>query len=224
MRILIAEDERDLCSVLVKRLSAHGYGVDSCDNGEDALEYLAAAEYDAVVMDIMMPQKSGLEVLDTLRKQGDLTPVLLLTARDAIEDRVAGLDVGANDYLVKPFSLDELLARIRAMTRKTASSPTNTYMVVNLVVDCAARTVCRDGALIALSSREFSILEYMVRNQGIVLSREKIEMNVWNYEYEGSSNVVDVYIRNLRRKIDDSYAPKLIHTIRGSGYVLREEL
>ena len=222
MRVLIAEDEQDMNVILTKRLAAEGYGVDSCFDGEDALLYLAGAEYDAVILDIMMPKVNGLEVLRRIRAQKDTTPVLLLTARDAIEDRVQGLDAGANDYLVKPFSLEELLARIRAMMRKAANESTNSMTVANLMVDCGARTVFREGKLIPLSAREFSVLEYLVRNRGVVLTREKIETHVWNYAYEGGSNVVDVYIRTLRRKIDDDYTPKLIHTIRGSGYVLRE--
>lgn len=223
MRVLIAEDERDLNGILVKKLTKEGYGVDTCYDGEEATAYLAGAAYDAIVLDIMMPRRSGLEVLENLRAKGDLTPVLFLTARDAIEDRVKGLDSGANDYLVKPFSLEELMARIRAMTRKADNNPTNVYTLAGLMVDCKARTVQRDGEQIQLSSREFAILEYLIRNQGMVLSREQIETNVWNFDYAGGSNVVDVYIRNLRRKMDDDFKPKLIHTIRGSGYVLRED-
>lgn len=224
MRVLIAEDERDLNAILTKKLTKEGYGVDSCYDGEEALAYLAGTEYDAVVLDIMMPRYNGLEVLSLLREQGKLTPVIFLTARDAIEDRIKGLDAGANDYLVKPFSLDELLARIRAMTRKSDHNPTNIYTLLDLVVDCNAHTVSRAGEDISLSSREFAVLEYLIRNQNIVLSREQIETHVWNYDYAGGSNVVDVYIRNLRRKIDDASGVKLIHTIRGSGYVLRETL
>ena len=222
MRVLVAEDELDLNDVLVKKLKKEGYGVDTCYNGEEALEYMACAEYDAVVLDIMMPKRSGLEVLKTLRSQGKLTPVLFLTAKDAVEDRVKGLDAGANDYLVKPFSLEELMARIRAMTRKADNLPTNVLRLGGLELDCNARSVSRDGLAIALSAREFSILEYLMRNRGIVLSRQQIETHVWNYDYVGGSNVVDVYIRNLRRKVDDDFEPKVIHTIRGSGYVLRE--
>lgn len=222
MRILIAEDERDLNAILTKKLTKEGYGVDCCYDGEEALAYLDGAEYDAVVLDIMMPGRNGLEVLARLRARGKLTPVIFLTARDAIEDRIKGLDAGANDYLIKPFSLDELLARIRAMTRKADNSPTNIYTLRDLVVDCNARMVSRGGVPIPLSSREFAVLETLIRNQGVVLSREQIETHVWNYDYAGGSNVVDVYIRNLRRKIDDGADAKLIHTIRGSGYVLRE--
>lgn len=223
MRILVVEDERDMNAILVKKLSAEGYAADACYDGEEALDYLAQGEYDAVVLDIMLPKRDGLFVLQHMRQAGDLTPVILLTARDAIEDRVRGLDTGANDYLIKPFSLQELMARLRAATRQTARNPNNIYMLADLSVNCDTHTVQRGGQAIPLSAKEFSLLEYLIRNQDIVLSREKIEAHVWNFDYEGGSNIVDVYIRNLRRKLDDGFSPKLIHTIRGSGYVLREE-
>lgn len=223
MRILLAEDERDLNAILAKKLAKEGYGVDACYDGEEALACLASAAYDAIVLDIMMPKRSGLEVLAQLRAKGDLTPVLFLTARDAVEDRVKGLDAGANDYLIKPFSLEELMARIRAMTRQADNHPTNVFTLADLSLDCGGHAVLRAGNPIQLSAREFAILEYLIRNQGIVLSREQIENHVWNFDYVGGSNVVDVYIRNLRRKMDDGFEPKLLHTIRGSGYVLRED-
>lgn len=222
MRILVAEDETHLNQILVKTLEKNHYTVDSCMDGEAALDYLDLAEYDAVILDIMMPRKNGLDVLRQLRNGENRVPVLLLTARDSIQDRVAGLDAGADDYLVKPFSLDELLARIRVMLRRESGRQDQCYRVANLTVDCDARTVYRDNIAISLSSKEFSILEYLIANQGIVLTRDKIEQHIWNYDYEGGSNVVDVYIRYLRRKIDDGFSPKLIHTIRGTGYVLKE--
>lgn len=151
-------------------------------------------------------------------------PVLLLTALDSIEDRVTGLDAGADDYLIKPFALDELTARIRVMLRRASGHVSNCFTVANLKVDCDKRTVFRDETEIVLSSKEFAVLEYMIRNQGIVLTREKIEQHIWNYDYEGGSNVVNVYIRYLRKKIDDNFEPKLIHTVRGTGYVLRENV
>ena len=222
MRILLAEDEKNLNDIIVKTLKKEHYTIDACFNGEEALDYLRFAEYDAILLDIMMPQKSGLEVLKVLRKEGNNVPVLLLTAKDNIEDRVKGLDAGADDYLVKPFAIDELLARIRALLRRGSGRQDHRYSIANLVVDTDARTVYRDEKEISLSSKEFSILEYMICNQGIVLTRDKIEQHIWNYEYEGASNVVDVYIRYLTKKIDDNYSPKLIHTIRGTGYVLKE--
>lgn len=225
MRILVAEDERDLNALLKKRLERQQYSVDACMDGQEALDYLAVTEYDAVVLDIMMPKTNGLEVLKTIRKQGKSTPVLLLTAKDSVQDRVTGLDLGADDYLVKPFAFEELLARLRVMLRKStaALSNTNIIEIANLKVDLNTHKVYRDDQEIELSNKEFSILRYLSINRGVVLSREKIEEHIWNYDYAGSSNVVDVYIRYLRRKIDDNYEPKLIRTVRGAGYVLREK-
>lgn len=225
MRILIAEDERDLNDLLKKRLEKQQYSVDACYDGQEALDYLEVTEYAAVILDIMMPKADGLTVLKSIRKKKKNIPVLLLTAKDSIEDRVIGLDLGADDYLVKPFAFEELLARIRVMIRKSASggAQTNIIEIADLTVDLNTRKVLRAGNEIELSSKEFSILRYLALNQGIVLSREKIEQNIWNYDYMGSSNVIDVYIRYLRRKIDAPFEKKLIHTVRGVGYVLREE-
>ena len=175
------------------------------------------------MLDIMMPKKSGLEVLRALRKKGRQTPVLLLTAKDSIEDRVDGLDAGADDYLVKPFAFEELMARIRVMLRKKSGQSSNLLSVGDLTLDLGTHTVVRDGQPISLSSREFALLRYLVMNQGMILSRDQIEQHIWNYDYEGSSNMIDVYIRYLRKKIDDPFEKKLIHTVRGAGYVLREE-
>lgn len=222
MRILIAEDEKSLNNVIAKTLTKNGYSVDSCFDGEEALDYLAGAEYDAAILDIMMPKLDGINVLKKLRSSGNAVPVLFLTAKDTVSDRVQGLDAGADDYLVKPFAFDELLARIRVLLRRNSGNTENVLRAANLTVDLNTRMVFRDSTAITLSSKEFAILEYMVRNQGIVLTREKIEQHIWNYDYEGSSNVIDVYIRYLRKKIDDSYTPKLIHTVRGAGYVLKE--
>ncbi len=223
MRILVVEDQPDLNDVITKKLTSEHYTVDSCADGNDALHFIGGAEYDAILLDVMLPGRSGLEVLRTLRGRGDKTPVLLLTARDGIEDRVTGLDAGADDYLVKPFAFDELLARIRALLRRSADSASNVFALADLTVDCNTREVTRAGVAIPLSSKEFAILEYLVRNKGIVLTRDKISQHIWNYDYEGGSNVIDVYIRYLRRKIDDGFQQKLIHTVRGAGYVLREE-
>jgi len=222
MRILIAEDERDLNSVLCKRLRAEGYAVDACFDGAQALDYLESADYDAAVLDIMMPKMDGLEALRRLRAGGRATPVLLLTAKDAVADRVRGLDGGANDYLVKPFAFDELLARIRVLLREKHGGATNVLALADLSMDCARGAVTRGGREISLSAREYALLEYLLRNRGIVLSREKIENHVWNFDFDGGTNVVDVYIRYLRKKIDDGFEPKLIHTVRGRGYVMRE--
>lgn len=223
MRILIAEDEKTLNATLKKRLEEQSYSVDACLDGQEALDYLDSAEYDVVLLDIMMPKKSGLEVLRALRKKGRQTPVLLLTAKDSIEDRVDGLDAGADDYLVKPFAFEELMARIRVMLRKKSGQSSNLLSVGDLTLDLGTHTVVRDGQPISLSSREFALLRYLVMNQGMILSRNQIEQHIWNYDYEGSSNMIDVYIRYLRKKIDDPFEKKLIHTVRGAGYVLREE-
>lgn len=222
MKILVVEDEADLREIMKKRLQKETYSVDVCEDGMEALEYLEAGEYDVVLLDVMLPKMSGLDVVRMMRKRKDKTKVLLLTAMDSIEDRVIGLDSGADDYLVKPFAFEELLARIRVMARRATDSISNIYQVANLSLDSKAHIVKRDDTVISLSSKEYSLLEYMMRNQGVVLSREKIEQNLWNFDYEGGSNVIDVYIRYLRRKIDQGYEPKLIHTVRGSGYVLRE--
>lgn len=222
MRILVVEDERDLNRVITKRLEKEGYSVDSCFNGEDALDYMETGEFDAVILDIMMPKMDGLEVVRLMRSRQNNTPVLFLTAKDSVADRVRGLDAGAEDYLVKPFAFDELLARIRVLIRKSAGTTTNIITVGDLSIDIASRRVERGGDIISLSSKEFDVLEYMALNKGIVLTREKIENHVWNFDYSGGTNVIDVYIRYLRKKIDDPYENKLIHTIRGKGYVMRE--
>ena len=224
MRILIAEDDMDLNQIIVKKLTAEGYAVDPCYDGEMALEYLEAAQYDAAVLDIMMPRLDGLEVVKNLRRRGNLTPVLFLTARDTVADKVKGLDMGANDYLVKPFSFDELMARIRVMTRTSVQNPTNQYVIADLMLDAESHQVFRAGQEIKLTAREFALLEYLLRNKGRVLSRQKIEDHVCNFDYDGGTNVVDVYITYLRKKIDDGYGTKLIHTVRGVGYLLKETI
>ena len=223
MRILFAEDERDLNHIITKKLTSQGYSVDSVYDGEEAIDILFYTDYDAVILDIMMPKADGFAVLRALRSKGKNTPVLFLTARDSVQDRVAGLDSGANDYLVKPFSVEELLARIRAMTRTAFGVSDSLLSVGDLTMDTAAKIVKRGGKEIPLSAKEYALLEYLMHNVGIVLSREKIENHIWNFDYEGGTNVVDVYIRYLRKKIDEEYDKKLIHTVRGRGYVLREE-
>ena len=221
MRILVVEDERDLNRVISKRLESEGYSVDRCFDGEEALDFIDVGEFDAIIMDIMMPRINGIEVLKQMRSRNNTTPVLLLTARDGIGDRVNGLDAGADDYLIKPFAFEELLARIRVMTRKASGNSTNVFSAADLTMDLNSHMVVRGDVNINLSVKEFEILEYLLRNKGIVLSREKIENHVWDFDYSGGTNVVDVYIRYLRKKIDDNFEPKLIHTVRGCGYVLR---
>ena len=223
MRILVVEDEVNLNDIIVKKLKLEHYGVDSCFDGKEALDYIFSAEYDVILLDIMLPKLDGFEVLKKIRNKNIKTPVLLLTARDGIEDRVQGLDFGADDYLVKPFAFDELLARIRVLLRRNTDNASNIFTLSNLTVNCNSHEVFRDNTSIKLSTREFTILEYMIRNKEKVLSREKIEQHIWDYNYEGGTNVVDVYIRYLRKKVDDNFSPKLIHTIRGIGYILKVE-
>ena len=224
MRILVVEDEKKINDIIVKTLKQEKYGVDSCFDGEEALDYIFSVEYDIILLDIMLPKKNGFEVMESMRKKGIKTPVLFLTARDQIEDRVKGLDLGADDYLVKPFAFEELLARIRVVLRKNSVSGEdsgNILKIANLTVDCNKHEVFRDEISIKLSAKEFSILEYMMRNKGRVVSKEKIEEHVWDFDYEGGSNIVEVYIKFLRKKIDNDFSPKLIHTIRRVGYILK---
>lgn len=222
MRILVAEDEKDMNRLISKRLKAENYSVDSCYNGKEVFDYLACAEYDGIILDIMMPVMDGIQVLKKLRAAGNQIPILLLTAKDSIQDRVMGLDAGADDYLVKPFAFEELLARVRVMLRKPAAIKSTTYTVGDLEVHVDTRKVFRQGKEITLSSKEYALLRYMAQNAGIVLSREKLEQHIWNYDFSGGSNVIDVYIRYLRKKIDEGFDKKLIHTVRGAGYVLKE--
>lgn len=222
MRILIAEDEQDLNYIITQKLTADGYSVDSCYDGKEAIDILSYTDYDAVILDINMPKADGFEVLKSLRDSNKNTPVLFLTARDSVSDRVKGLDSGANDYLIKPFSFDELSARLRAITRVSFGKTTNILSIDDLVMDCSAHTVKRGNSEINLSSKEYALLEYLLHNQGIVLSREKIENHIWNFDYEGGTNVVDVYISYLRKKIDGGHSTKLIHTIRCKGYVIKK--
>lgn len=222
MRILVAEDENELLEILVKRLKEEGYGVDGCGNGNDASYYLESTSYDLAILDIMMPGKDGLSVLKELRTAKNDLPVLLLTARDAVEDRVKGLDTGADDYLTKPFAFDELLARIRMLLRRRSADKSDVLAAGDLTMELSSHLVKRAGREIALSAREFSILEVLLRNKGAVLSRSQLESHVWDYDFEGGSNIVDVYVRYLRKKIDDGFETKLIQTVRGVGYTIRE--
>lgn len=224
MKLLIVEDEKNLCETIAKYMKQQGYTIDTCYSGSDALTYIEGTEYDAVVLDIMLPGIDGLTLLRTLRSRKILTPVLLLTARTTVEDKVSGLDSGADDYLTKPFSLEELSARIRVMIRRNGVERVdNTLTAGPLTLNTETKTAERDGKEIKLTAKEYSILEYLMHNKGIVLSRDKILHHIWNYEYEGASNIIDVYIRNLRAKIDTGYDVKLINTVRGMGYVLKEE-
>lgn len=210
----------DLNDIIKQKMVEEGFCADSCFNGEDALYYLQNAQYDAVIMDVMMPKLDGFAVVEQYRRSGGQAPILFLTAKDSVSDKVHGLDLGANDYLTKPFSFEELTARIRVMTRAATGNASNVYTAANLTLDAAAKTVKRGDKIINLSAKEFSLLEYLIRNKDKVLSREQIENNIYNFDYEGGTNVIDVYIRYLRKKIDENYDVKLIHTVRGIGYVL----
>ncbi len=223
MRLLVVEDERDLNDILVKRLKEEGYNVESCFDGETAAEYLLAEEYDGAILDVMLPGIDGFEVLRKIRAKRVETPVLFLTAKDHTEDVVNGLNLGADDYMLKPFVFAELLARIRVMTRRKPEIPDNVYRCGDLTLNCNTHEAARGGKQITLSAKEFAVLQYLMRNKNIIVTREQIATNIWNLEYSGNSNVVDVYIRYLRKKIDDEFEEKMIVTIRGMGYQLKCE-
>ena len=216
MRILFAEDEKSLNKIITKQLKAAGYSVDSCFDGGEAYDLITMTDYDAAIFDVMMPVMNGFELVKKIRAKGIDVPVLFLTARDSIEDRVTGLDIGADDYLVK-----QLSARLRVMTRKKYGKKTGVITIDDLSIDTASMHVERAGKNISLSAKEYELLRYLAMNKGVVLSRGKIEDHIWNYDYEGGTNVVDVYIRYLRKKIDDGFDKKLIHTVRGAGYVIK---
>lgn len=220
MRILVVEDERDLNSIICNKLTKEGYNVDACYDGQAAMDYMETEHYDGAIMDIMIPEMDGVTVLRNMRESGIQVPVLFLTAKTATQDIVNGLDAGASDYMTKPFEFSELMARLRVMLRSTVSVNENVIVCGSLVVDVNTRQAIRDGNKIELTVREYAILEYLARNKNVVVSREKIRANIWNVEEDINSNVVDVYIRYLRKKIDDNYEEKLIHTIRGIGYKL----
>lgn len=223
MRLLVVEDERDLNSIIVKNLQAEGYIVDACFDGADALAYMGSMAYDAVILDVMLPKMNGFEVLKNIRQMKIETPVLFLTARDAVDDIVFGLNSGADDYMVKPFFFDELMARLRVIVRRKPEVRENIYTCGDLSLNSNTRQVTRQDKEISLSPKEYAILECLIRNKNVVLTRSQIESNIWDMDYDGESNVIDVYIRYLRRKIDDDYEEKLIQTVRGVGYMLKCE-
>ena len=224
MRLLVVEDDPALRTILVKRLSAEGYAIDACGNGDEGLDYALAIPYDGIILDIMLPGKSGIEILRQLRDNHSESGVLLLTAKGSIADRVQGLDLGADDYLVKPFAFDELLARIRTLLRIRTVDRSPLLTVESLSMNVAAHTVTRGGRNISLTAKEYALLEYFMRNVGQVLTRDQIFDHVWNSECSFETNLVDVYIRYLRGKIDTGEQAKLLHTVRGVGYVLRAEM
>jgi DNA-binding response OmpR family regulator len=221
MRLLVVEDERRLAGIIKRGLIEEGYSVDAAYDGEEAQYMAETTPYDAIILDIMLPKKDGIAVCKELRQQRVNTPILMLTARDTVEDRVKGLDAGADDYLVKPFAFSELLARVRALLRREALSKTPRVQVGDLVMDTLTREVWRGERKIELTVKEYSILEYFMNHPNMVITRTMMEENAWDYEYDSMSNVIDVYIRRLRRKIDNDAEDSLIQTVRGAGYRLK---
>jgi len=219
--LLVVEDEGGIATALRQGLSEAGYAVDLARDGEQARDHVLAATYDVILLDILLPKLDGLALLRELRRRGMTTPVLLLTARDAVDDRVAGLDAGADDYLVKPFSFSELLARIRALLRRPALRGGDRLATGDIAMDLGARTVTRGVQPVTLTPREFAVLEYLLRHPGQALSRTQIAERVWSWEFHGETNIVDVYIGYLRRKLDAPGGPSVIETLRGYGYRLR---
>ena len=221
MRVLVVEDDSKLAAVLRQGLREQGFAVDVCCEGAVGLDLALGTDYDAVVLDLMLPGKNGLDVLRELRQRGRRVPVLILTARSSVEDRVRGLDLGADDYLPKPFDFKELLARLRAITRRPPVEPATVLKAADLELDPARREVRRGQTSLELTAKEFALMEYLMRKKGVVVTRSMILDHVWNMDYDGGSNLVEVYINYLRRKVDQDFEPKMIHTVRGVGYVLR---
>ncbi|HXI10531.1 MAG TPA: response regulator transcription factor [Thermodesulfobacteriota bacterium] len=223
MRILLVEDEKDLSAIIKQGLEEEGYVVDVAHDGEEGLYMAENFPVDAIILDIMLPLLDGLSVLGSLRKKGNMTPVLLLTARDALLDKIKGLDTGADDYLTKPFVFDELLARVRSLLRRKATVKEAVIRVGDLEVNTASHEVKRAGKAITLSAREYALLEYLAYKKDTVVTRTEIVEHIYSEDADMDSNVVDVYINYLRNKIDKDFKKKLIHTVRGAGYILREE-
>ena len=224
MRVLVVEDERRIAAFIKRGLEEEHYAVDVAYDGEEALDWATAVDYDLIVLDVLLPKKDGIQVCHELRAQGSNVPILMLTARDAIEDRVQGLDSGADDYLVKPFAFQELLARLRALLRRTSEIRSTRLQVGDLVLDTLTRRATRGGRVIELTAREYALLEFLLRRPGRVFSRTQITEHAWDYDSSTTSNTVDVYIRYLRRKIDTGFEAKLIRTVHGEGYKIEAEL
>ncbi len=222
MRVLVVEDEKKTASFVRKALQAEGFAVDICHNGDEALSAAVAAPYDALVLDIMLPGRDGLSVLRLLRDRKNATPVLLLSARGEVSERVEGLNSGADDYLPKPFALAELVARVRALTRRGADNKSTTLRVADLTLDTLTRKAQRGSSEIELTAREYRLLEFLMRSAGRLCGRMMILEKVWDYSFDPGTNLVDVYLKRLREKIDAGFETKLLHTVRGAGYVLKE--
>lgn len=223
MRILVVEDEQKIARFIRKGLTEEGYAVDIARDGEEAISFATYAPYDLIILDLLIPRVDGITVCRRLRESNLSVPILILTAKDSIEDRVTGLDAGADDYLVKPFAFAELLARIRALLRRPQSATSNILQISDLVLDLTKHRAERGGVPIELTSTEYALLEYLMRNPCQVLTRTQIMQHVWDYDFYGGSNIVDVYICYLRKKIDETHSKKLIKTIRGTGYTLCED-
>jgi two-component system copper resistance phosphate regulon response regulator CusR len=222
VKLLLVEDEAKPAAYLRKGLGEHGFIVDVAADGEDGLHLARGGGYDLVILDILLPRRDGWSVLAELRRGGDRTPVLFLTARDAVDDRVRGLDLGADDYLVKPFAFSELLARVRTLLRRLPSHPPDCLQVADLSLDLVRRRAVRGGRRLELTAKEFALLSLLVRRAGEVLSRTLIAEQIWDMNFDSDTNVVDVHVRRLRSKVDDPFESKLIHTVRGAGYVLED--
>ena len=221
MRILIVEDEKKVAGFIKKGLEEETYAVDVAYDGEEGFHLAAMNEYDMIILDWMLPKMDGLEVLARLRDKKVSTPILLLTAKDEVDDKVTGLNRGADDYLTKPFAFSELLARIRSLLRRGQAETQTELKVGDLLLDMVSHKVSRDGEEIELTGKEYSLLEYFMRNEGKVLTRTMIAEHVWDYNFDTFTNVIDVYVNHLRKKIDKKYPAKLLHTLRGVGYVMR---
>ena len=222
MRVLVVEDEKKTASFIRKALQAEGCAVDVCGTGDDALAAATATPFDALVLDIMLPGRDGLSVLNQLRARGNQTPVLLLSARGEVNERVHGLNAGADDYLPKPFVIAELVARIRALARRGGEPKSVVLRLANLSLDTVTRELRRGETKIELTAREYRLLEHLLRGTGRICGRMSIIEKVWDYDFDPGTNLVDVYIKRLREKIDDGFEPKLLHTVRGIGYVMKE--
>lgn len=222
MRVLVVEDEKKTASFVRKALEAEGFAVDVCGHGDAALVAALTTPFDGIVLDIMLPGRDGLSVLRQLRAQGNRTPVLLLSARGQVDERVAGLDAGAEDYLPKPFVLAELVARVRALGRRGSESKATRLRVADLTLDPVSHRAERGGKVFELTAREFRLLEFLMRSAGCICGRRTIIEKVWDYDFDPGTNLVDVYVKRLREKIDDGFEPKLLQTVRGIGYVMKE--
>jgi two-component system, OmpR family, response regulator len=222
MRVLVVEDEKKTASFIRKALQAEGFAVDVCHRGDDALVAAGTSSFDGIVLDIMLPERDGLSVLRQLRDQQNRTPVLLLSARGAVNERVEGLNAGADDYLPKPFVIAELVARVRALGRRGSESKTTVLCLANLTLDTISHRAQRDDKFFDLTAREFRLLEFLMRSAGRICGRMSIIEKVWDYDFDPGTNLVDVYVKRLREKIDEGFEPKLLHTVRGVGYVLKE--